>query len=167
MPISDARIQRDAGRSPRRRTGGGAGRRRLGECFGSAGRRAARQQARTRRRQPHVRQGLGADAAAAGQRRLGEAHHGALFHAERQIDPGAGIQPDVVLHPAKDATNGGRPEYSEATLRGHLRGDDEDTPGANAGEVLEGDDPITAALAELKKPVASAVAPVAAPAQKR
>ena len=79
-----------------------------------------------------------------------------------------GIQPDVVLHAAKDATNGGRPGYSEATLPGHLHGDDEETAGANAGEVLDGDGPITAALAELKKPVAIApVAPVAAPAQRR
>lgn len=36
--------------------------------IGSAGRRAARQQARARGRQPHLRQGLGADRAAAGQR---------------------------------------------------------------------------------------------------
>jgi carboxyl-terminal processing protease len=65
-----------------------------------------------------------------------------------------GIEPEVVLHAAKDAPNGGRPGYSEAMLPGHLRGD-EDTAGANAGEVLEGDAPIAAALAELKKPVAA------------
>ncbi|HEU0306868.1 MAG TPA: S41 family peptidase, partial [Lysobacter sp.] len=63
-----------------------------------------------------------------------------------------GIIPDVVLHPAKDAENGGRPGYTEASLRGHLRGDEDDAPGTNAGEVLEGDAPITAALNELKKP---------------
>jgi carboxyl-terminal processing protease len=68
-----------------------------------------------------------------------------------------GIQPDVVLHALKDATNGGRPDYSEAMLPRHLRGDgDEEMAGANAGEVLDGDTFITAALAELKKPVATA-----------
>jgi len=42
-------------------------------------------------------------------------------------------------------------------LPGHLRGDEE-LAGANAGDVLDGDAPITAALAELKKPVATAQA---------
>lgn len=64
-----------------------------------------------------------------------------------------GIVPDVALHPAKEAANGGRTNYSEASLPGHLRGDVDDAPGTNAGEVLEGDAPIAAALAELKKPV--------------
>jgi carboxyl-terminal processing protease len=64
-----------------------------------------------------------------------------------------GIDPDVVLHPAKDAANGGRPGYTEASLPRHLLGD-EDIAGANAGEVLEGEEPIAAALAELKKQVA-------------
>ncbi len=64
-----------------------------------------------------------------------------------------GIQPDVVLHPAKDAVNGGKAGYSEATLPGHLRGEQE-MAGSNAGEVLDGDAPITAALTELKKNVA-------------
>ncbi|QNP41831.1 S41 family peptidase [Lysobacter terrestris] len=67
-----------------------------------------------------------------------------------------GIVPDVELHAAKDAANGGRPDYTEASLRGHLRGEEDDAPGTNAGEVLEGDAPIAQALAELKKPVASA-----------
>jgi carboxyl-terminal processing protease len=67
-----------------------------------------------------------------------------------------GIVPDVELHAAKDAANGGRPDYTEASLRGHLRGEEDDAPGTNAGEVLEGDAPIAAALAELKKPVATA-----------
>jgi carboxyl-terminal processing protease len=70
-----------------------------------------------------------------------------------------GIVPDVELHAAKDAANGGKPDYTEASLRGHLRGDEDDAPGTNAGEVLEGDAPIAAALAELKKPVASAAQP--------
>ena len=48
-------------------------------------------------------------------------------------------------------------EYSsEATMPGHLRGDEEAMAGENAGEVLEGEAPIAAALAELKKPVAVA-----------
>ena len=64
-----------------------------------------------------------------------------------------GIDPDVVLHPAKDAANGGRAGYTEASLPRHLLGE-EDIAGANAGEVLEGEEPIAAALAELKKQVA-------------
>ena len=64
-----------------------------------------------------------------------------------------GIQPDVVLHPSKDAVNGGKAGYSEASLPGHLHGDGE-IAGSNAGEVLDGDAPITAALTELKKNVA-------------
>jgi len=43
-------------------------------------------------------------------------------------------------------------------LPGHLRGDDEGAEGYSAGDVLEGDKPIDAALAELKKK-----APVTAP----
>ncbi len=65
-----------------------------------------------------------------------------------------GIVPDVALHAPKDAANGGKPDYTEASLRGHLPGDEDDAPGTNAGEVLEGDGPIAAALNELKKPVA-------------
>ena len=42
-------------------------------------------------------------------------------------------------------------DYSEATLPGHLRGDEEGTEGYRAGDVLDGDKPIDAALAELKK----------------
>src|SRR5690606_14710428 len=63
-----------------------------------------------------------------------------------------GIDPDVVLKP--DATEpklvSTLPGYTEATLPGHLRGDEED--GSAAGDVLDGDGPIDAALAELKKP---------------
>ncbi len=63
-----------------------------------------------------------------------------------------GIDPDVVLKPEKaDA----KPmDYTEAMLPGHLRGDEE-IAGSNAGDVLEGDGPITAALTELKKPSAT------------
>ena len=64
----------------------------------------------------------------------------------------SGIVPDVVLKPeaAKDAA--ATPfDYSEAALPGHLRGDEEGAEGYLAGDVLEGDKPIAAALAELKK----------------
>jgi carboxyl-terminal processing protease len=70
-----------------------------------------------------------------------------------------GIEPDVVLHPGASTSNGGR-SYTEAALPGHLAVEGTDVPGANAGEVLEGEAPIEAALAELKKQVA--VAPPAA-----
>lgn len=67
-----------------------------------------------------------------------------------------GISPDVVLHPGKDEDKSIR-NFSEASLPGHLRGDGEEAqPGDNAGDVLDGDAPIAAALVELKKPVASA-----------
>ena len=70
-----------------------------------------------------------------------------------------GIEPDVVLHPAKDAENGGRPDVTEALLPGHLRGEIDAEAGVNAGDVLDGDAPIAAALAELKKPLATAAVP--------
>jgi carboxyl-terminal processing protease len=74
-----------------------------------------------------------------------------------------GISPDVVLQPGKDADKSIR-SFSEASLPGHLRGDGEKAgedgePGENAGDVLDGDAPIAAALLELKKPVASAATP--------
>ena len=77
---------------------------------------------------------------------------------------GVGIVPDVVLKPdeataQKDAEDGDVP-YTEASLPGHLHGEDEDDAGTNAGDVLPGDTPITAALQELKKPVAQAASPV-------
>lgn len=64
----------------------------------------------------------------------------------------SGIVPDVVLKPevAKDAEPAPY-DYSEAALPGHLRGDDEGAEGYRAGDVLDGDKPIDAALAELKK----------------
>ena len=71
-----------------------------------------------------------------------------------------GIVPDVTFHAGKDAANGGKPDYTEANLPGHLRGDEDDAPGTNAGEVLEGDAHITAALNELKKPPVAQRAPV-------
>ncbi len=63
-----------------------------------------------------------------------------------------GIEPDVVLKPdgAIKATSG---IVSEAVLPGHLRGEQE-TAGIGTGDVLEGDAPIAAALAVLKKQIA-------------
>lgn len=71
-----------------------------------------------------------------------------------------GITPDVLLHPEKDEDKSTR-NFSEASLPGHLRGDGEGEgqPGDNAGDVLDGDAPIAAALVELKKPVASTAKP--------
>jgi carboxyl-terminal processing protease len=68
-----------------------------------------------------------------------------------------GIVPDVVLHPAGDAQEDARPRYTESTLPGHLRGDEDGSgAGDNAGEVLSGDTHIASALAELKRRVAAA-----------
>ena len=67
-----------------------------------------------------------------------------------------GIIPDVTLQPVAGSANGAR--ITESTLPRHLRGDGDDMPGANAGDVLEGDSFIAAALAELKKPRAAAAA---------
>jgi carboxyl-terminal processing protease len=62
-----------------------------------------------------------------------------------------GIDPDVVLTPDDaEARVAGRSAYAEATLPGHLRGDAEGEAGP--GDVLPGEGPIQAALAELKKP---------------
>jgi len=70
-----------------------------------------------------------------------------------------GIAPDVVLHPAAGARNGGRADYAEALLPGHLHGEGEGQAGSNAGDVLDGDAPIAAALAELKKQLGAAASP--------
>jgi carboxyl-terminal processing protease len=66
-----------------------------------------------------------------------------------------GIEPDVVLHGGKDGAEGERADYAEMLLPGHLHGDMEEA-GSHAGEVLDGDAPVTAALAELKKQLALA-----------
>ena len=68
-----------------------------------------------------------------------------------------GITPDVVLHPDKGVD--AHADYAEALLPGHLHGEEEGEAGSNAGDVLDGDAPIAAALEELKKQVAVAVAP--------
>jgi len=75
-----------------------------------------------------------------------------------------GIIPDVALRAEGEAAARARARASEATLRGHLRGDGEDAPGANAGEVLEGEGYVTAALAELKRMAVAVPAAPAAPA---
>ena len=73
-----------------------------------------------------------------------------------------GIVPDVVVRPDKPATLlPGQTRYSEAALAGHLQGEDGEA-GSNAGDVLDGEAPIAAALAELKKQVAQASGPAAA-----
>ena len=66
----------------------------------------------------------------------------------------SGIVPDVVLKPEQPKDALPTPfDYSEAALPGHLRGDEEGAEGYTAGDALEGDKPIAAALAELKKAV--------------
>ena len=75
-----------------------------------------------------------------------------------------GIEPDVVLKPEGKEGEDSHADYAEALLPGHLRGDEE-IAGSNAGDVLEGDAPIAAALAELKKPAGPA-APDEAPLPK-
>ena len=81
---------------------------------------------------------------------------------------GVGIKPDVIVRAdGKQASAG---DYREAALPGHLRGDDEaDGDDDTGGEVLDGQAPLNAALAELKKMAGVAVpAPhAAAPAAKR
>ena len=59
-----------------------------------------------------------------------------------------GIDPDVAIKP--NGAGGSAGNYAEAALPGHLHGDQE-APGVLVGDVLEGDAPIQAALAELKK----------------
>ncbi len=80
----------------------------------------------------------------------------------------SGIVPDVVLKPERDPdadAPASLADYSEATLPGHLHGDDEGAEGYSAGDVLPGDGPIASALAELKNPgsVAKAQQAKAAP----
>jgi carboxyl-terminal processing protease len=70
-----------------------------------------------------------------------------------------GIVPDVVLKPED---GGGRAPVSEAGLPRHLQGEGDVLEGDNAGDVLPGQKPITAALVELKKMAGVAVASPAA-----
>ncbi|MBB6598191.1 S41 family peptidase [Luteimonas sp. MC1825] len=62
-----------------------------------------------------------------------------------------GIEPDVVLQPEGGATRGG---FVEALLPGHLAADDEGAAGSRAGDVLEGEAPVTSAFAILRAIVA-------------
>jgi carboxyl-terminal processing protease len=80
----------------------------------------------------------------------------------------AGIVPDVVLKPdhVDPEESEALADYSEASLPGHLRGDAEGDGGYAPGDVLPGDGPITAALAELKHPGATARPAATAPAGK-
>jgi carboxyl-terminal processing protease len=71
-----------------------------------------------------------------------------------------GIVPDVVLQPDG---NGGPAPVREAALARHLQGEDEAFEGDNAGDVLPGQQPIAAALRELKTLAGVAVAAPAAP----
>jgi carboxyl-terminal processing protease len=68
-----------------------------------------------------------------------------------------GIVPDVDLKPETKDSEPEILDFSEATLPGHLRGDDEGKDGYTPGDVLDGEKPIAAALAELKKSTAKAV----------
>lgn len=79
-----------------------------------------------------------------------------------------GIVPEVELSPAEDEVNKDLPaslaDYSEASLPGHLRGDDE-ANASKVGVVLPGDGPIQSALQELKQPGSVAAAAAAAKAK--
>ena len=81
----------------------------------------------------------------------------------------SGIVPDVVVKPedgTPDAIVGqdGQLYVTEATLPGHLRGDEEGLAGYTPGDVLDGEAPVNAALAELKKLAVTARArPTAVP----
>ena len=74
----------------------------------------------------------------------------------------SGIVPDVVVKPESGGKPGsvveqdGQLYVTEATLPGHLRGDEEGAAGYMPGDVLDGDAPINAALVELKKVAAMA-----------
>jgi carboxyl-terminal processing protease len=73
----------------------------------------------------------------------------------------SGIVPDKELTPdpaliGADVVPPSLAEISEATLTGHLRGDDEGAEGYKAGQPLPGDKPIAAALVELKTLVSQA-----------
>lgn len=62
----------------------------------------------------------------------------------------SGIAPDVVLQPGGE-TAARRTRVTEASLPGHLGGEQDDEAASQAGDVLEGEAPIDAALAELKR----------------
>ncbi len=74
-----------------------------------------------------------------------------------------GIVPDVVLKPEG---GGGRATITEAALPRHLQGE-QALEGDNAGDVLPGQKPVDAALAELKKMAGVVAGAPAAPASAR
>lgn len=74
-----------------------------------------------------------------------------------------GIVPDVELHP--DGGSRRPAPVSEAVLPGHLASEAGAMEGDNAGEVLPGEAPIAAALAELKRMAASPAPPEPVPAK--
>lgn len=67
-----------------------------------------------------------------------------------------GIVPDVVLHPDEGER---RPTVSEAVLPRHLAAEAGAVEGDNAGDVLPGNKPIEAALAELRRMVGAGAPP--------
>ncbi len=69
-----------------------------------------------------------------------------------------GIVPDVVLASSEHGAE------TEADLPGHLRGDGTPAAKAPAGDVLAGDAPIAAALAELQRQTAAPAVPITKPA---
>ncbi|MBJ7575303.1 S41 family peptidase [Luteimonas sp. MC1828] len=71
-----------------------------------------------------------------------------------------GIEPDVVLQPEGGAAPSG---FVEALLPGHLEADGDGVAGSRAGDVLEGEAPVTSAFATLRAIVAGGTC--AAPAQ--
>jgi carboxyl-terminal processing protease len=79
-----------------------------------------------------------------------------------------GIVPEVELTAEEDEATQDLPpslvDYSEASLPGHLHGDDE-ADGGKAGVVLPGDAPIQQALQELKQPGSVVAAQAAAAAE--
>ena len=86
-----------------------------------------------------------------------------VFALKKPVQGGAplGIVPDVVLHPDEGQR---RPIVSEAVLPRHLAAEAGAVEGDNAGEVLPGNKPIEAALAELRRMAgAGAAAPPAKP----
>ncbi len=86
----------------------------------------------------------------------------------------SGIVPDLVVKPEQGGKPGaavlgqdGQLYITEATLPGHLRGDEEGAAGYTPGDVLDGEAPIQAALAELKKVAATAKADSAGSTSRR
>lgn len=74
-----------------------------------------------------------------------------------------GIVPEVTLRPEKPTARS-TPErrHAESALPGHLRGDGEaDAASGQVGDVLDGETPVAAALAELKKMAATTSIPAA------